>query len=72
MSSVIIPHYRISRNDVTPLILADPLALAVPRAMRHAGPVSMASQDLSHHLGVLQHATDNELALAWFLKEFNY
>ena len=40
--------------------------------MRHAGPVNTALQALPHDLGVLQHATDYKLALAWFPKEFNF
>ena len=75
MSNVIVPHYPISRNDVTPVIwgtLRHPLALALLCTMRHAGPVNTALQALPHDLGVLQHATDYELALAWFPKEFNF
>jgi hypothetical protein len=42
--------------------------------MGHARRVNTASQDLAHHLGVLQqrleHPTDYELALYYFLEEF--
>src|ERR1035437_1598542 len=54
MSNVIVPHYPISRNDVTPVIwgtLRHPLALALLCAMRHAGPVNTALQALPHDLG---------------------
>src|SRR6266576_3787035 len=52
------------------------LSFSVAKAARMAqdGPVNTASQDLAHHLDVLrqklQHATDYELALSYFLEEF--
>ena len=45
-----------------------------PGTICQHGPVNTASQDLPHHLDVLRqklhHATDYELALAYFLEEF--
>jgi hypothetical protein len=56
--------------------LVDLLALALLRAMGHAGPVNTAPQDFPHDFGVLQqkrwHATDHELELAHLLEEFNW
>jgi hypothetical protein len=50
------------------------LELALARANCHHCPVNTASQDLPRHLDLLQqklqHATDYELALAYFLEEF--
>jgi hypothetical protein len=48
--------------------------LALASAIPHDRVVNTASQDLAHHLGVLQqklqHATDYEQALYYFLEEF--
>jgi hypothetical protein len=50
------------------------LELALARPIRRNYPVNTASQDLPRHLDLLQqkpqHATDYELALAYFLEEF--
>ncbi len=50
------------------------MVVVLRAGMHHDGRVNTASQNLAHHLGLLQqkleHATDYELALTYFLEEF--
>jgi hypothetical protein len=66
--------YQTNTRNVTLQTQAPACELALDRVIRHNQPVNQASENLTHHLKVLQqkleHATDYELALAYFLEEF--